>query len=227
MSKPVNQTAETSSLPESLTVSVEEAAKLLGIGRNMAYDAVRTGQLPSIKFGKRILVPRHKLAALIGPIRDAPAQRVPAPLSQAADRPAPATFVLPTPSSAIGPEEPRTMRADSEGLLNEDYILANASKFKKVSAVYFLTSVDEIVYVGQASDVYARVSQHIYEGTKRFSHVFMLRCDRADLDDLERRYIKKFRPMYNFMNNLLSDTRAAPLIQTAVADAEIEARDDR
>lgn len=39
------------------TVTVEEAGQLLGIGRNQAYEGVRRGQIPSIKIGKRLLVP--------------------------------------------------------------------------------------------------------------------------------------------------------------------------
>jgi excisionase family DNA binding protein len=43
------------------TISVEEAAHRLGIGRNQAYQGAKSGEIPSIKIGKRILVP---LAAL-------------------------------------------------------------------------------------------------------------------------------------------------------------------
>lgn len=43
------------------TVSVPETAKLLGIGRGPAYEAVRRGEIPHLRIGKRILVP---LAAL-------------------------------------------------------------------------------------------------------------------------------------------------------------------
>jgi len=43
--------------PKRLTVTVPEAAKLLGVGRNGAYEAIRRGEIPSIKIGKRILVP--------------------------------------------------------------------------------------------------------------------------------------------------------------------------
>lgn len=39
------------------TMTVEQAGKLLRIGRNTAYEAVRSGQIPSIKIGKRLLVP--------------------------------------------------------------------------------------------------------------------------------------------------------------------------
>jgi excisionase family DNA binding protein len=47
------------------TMSVAEAAEILGIGRNAAYEAVKTGQIPAIKIGKRILVPRAALDRLL------------------------------------------------------------------------------------------------------------------------------------------------------------------
>lgn len=49
----------------SATLKVEEAAHLLGIGRNQAYEAVRRGDIPSLRIGGRILVPRRRLMALI------------------------------------------------------------------------------------------------------------------------------------------------------------------
>lgn len=43
------------------TLTVTEAAHILGIGRSAAYEAARSGQIPTIRIGKRIIVP---LAAL-------------------------------------------------------------------------------------------------------------------------------------------------------------------
>ncbi|MBA7499455.1 hypothetical protein ES704_02199 [subsurface metagenome] len=48
-----------------LTLSVEEAAKVLGIGRNLCYDRVKTGEIPVIKIGRRLLVPRAALEKLL------------------------------------------------------------------------------------------------------------------------------------------------------------------
>jgi excisionase family DNA binding protein len=42
---------------ERRTCSIEEAAKALGVCKAVAYEAARTGELPTIKFGRRILVP--------------------------------------------------------------------------------------------------------------------------------------------------------------------------
>ncbi len=50
---------------EPMTYKVEEAAKLLRIGRNQAYDAVANGEIPSIRIGKRILVPRIALERML------------------------------------------------------------------------------------------------------------------------------------------------------------------
>jgi excisionase family DNA binding protein len=38
------------------TLSILEAATVLGIGRSAAYEAARTGQIPTIRIGRRLLV---------------------------------------------------------------------------------------------------------------------------------------------------------------------------
>jgi excisionase family DNA binding protein len=50
---------------ERLTLTVEEAAVILGISRAFAYDAVRRGEIPAIKIGRRILVPKLALNRLL------------------------------------------------------------------------------------------------------------------------------------------------------------------
>ena len=50
---------------ERLTYNVGTAAKILGISRNAAYSACLSGQLANIKIGKRILIPRVALEALL------------------------------------------------------------------------------------------------------------------------------------------------------------------
>ena len=44
--------------PGSLTISVAEAAAMLGLGLNQTYGAAERGDIPSIRIGGRILVPR-------------------------------------------------------------------------------------------------------------------------------------------------------------------------
>jgi excisionase family DNA binding protein len=52
-----------------LVLTVEEAAKVLRIGRNAAYEAVKCGTIPHVRFGRNIRVPRAELMRLVG--RDA------------------------------------------------------------------------------------------------------------------------------------------------------------
>ena len=49
----------------SLTLTVSQAARLLGISRALAYDLVRTGEIPSIRLGRRIVVPRRVVTEFI------------------------------------------------------------------------------------------------------------------------------------------------------------------
>ena len=48
-----------------LCVTVPEAAEMLRISRNFAYQLVREGKLPSIRFGKRILIPIAALTKMV------------------------------------------------------------------------------------------------------------------------------------------------------------------
>lgn len=50
---------------ESLTLTVVEAAELLGISRSKAYDAVRSGEIPSVSIGRRIVIPRRRLLEML------------------------------------------------------------------------------------------------------------------------------------------------------------------
>ena len=52
-------------LPPILTV--EQTAKLLGISRGLAFAAVRGGEIPHVRIGRRILVPRDALLRLVRP----------------------------------------------------------------------------------------------------------------------------------------------------------------
>jgi excisionase family DNA binding protein len=46
-------------------LTVAETAKLLRIGRNVAYEAIARGEIPSIRVGRRVLVPIARLRRLL------------------------------------------------------------------------------------------------------------------------------------------------------------------
>ena len=55
-----------------VVLTVEESAELLRISRGLAYEMVRQGSLPSIRLGRRILVPRRALERMLGTSRPEP-----------------------------------------------------------------------------------------------------------------------------------------------------------
>jgi excisionase family DNA binding protein len=57
--------------PDRPVLSVHEVADFLGISRSLAYDAINSGEIPSIRVGTRKLVPRAALDALLAsPLAD-------------------------------------------------------------------------------------------------------------------------------------------------------------
>lgn len=48
-----------------LTLTVEEAAEALGIGRSLAYKMARDGRLPTVRLGRRLLVPVSRLEEML------------------------------------------------------------------------------------------------------------------------------------------------------------------
>jgi excisionase family DNA binding protein len=55
-------------------MTVEELAAKLGIGRNQCYDAVRAGQFPVLRVGRRWLLPRAAINKMLsGETRTQPA----------------------------------------------------------------------------------------------------------------------------------------------------------
>ncbi|MDP8961937.1 MAG: helix-turn-helix domain-containing protein [Actinomycetota bacterium] len=48
------------------TMTVEQAGQLLGISRRSAYRAAAAGDIPTIRLGRRILVPTARLHRLLG-----------------------------------------------------------------------------------------------------------------------------------------------------------------
>ena len=48
------------------TMTIEQAAVQLGIGRSLAYEAARRGEIPTIRIGRKLLVPIEQLERLLG-----------------------------------------------------------------------------------------------------------------------------------------------------------------
>ena len=50
---------------ERLVLQAGEAAKILGLSRNSVYQGIQTGEIPHIKIGKRLLIPRLALERML------------------------------------------------------------------------------------------------------------------------------------------------------------------
>ena len=51
---------------EQPTVTVEQAGAWLGLSRSSAYEAARRGEIPTLRFNRRLRVPTAKLRVLLG-----------------------------------------------------------------------------------------------------------------------------------------------------------------
>jgi excisionase family DNA binding protein len=61
------------------TYTVAEIGRMLGIGNNQAYEAVRRGDFPVLRVGKRLLVPKAAFDRLLEEAMPAPPPSPPAP----------------------------------------------------------------------------------------------------------------------------------------------------
>lgn len=50
---------------ECRTYSVREVAQILGLGRNHTYGAIYRGEIPALRFGRRIVVPKEALDEIL------------------------------------------------------------------------------------------------------------------------------------------------------------------
>jgi excisionase family DNA binding protein len=53
---------------EPLMLTIEEAAAILRVGRSAAYEAARRGEIPTVRIGRALRVPRFRLEEMLGGI---------------------------------------------------------------------------------------------------------------------------------------------------------------
>jgi excisionase family DNA binding protein len=61
-----------SSQMQTATITVEEAGQALGICRNAAYAAAQRGEIPVIRIGRRVLVPKAAFDRLLASAGEKP-----------------------------------------------------------------------------------------------------------------------------------------------------------
>jgi len=68
---------------------------------------------------------------------------------------------------------------------------------KPIRGIYYLLQDNEIVYIGQAQDVVARIITHRHQGKKNFNHYSIHAIPNGDLTVIESNEIVRHRPKYN------------------------------
>jgi len=52
-------------MSEKKVITVVEAGRQLGLGRNASYEAAKRGEIPTVRIGRRLLVPRDAVDRLL------------------------------------------------------------------------------------------------------------------------------------------------------------------
>jgi len=85
-------------------------------------------------------------------------------------------------------------------ILTKDIILQEQIEKSVVNpkcGIYFLIKNNNIIYVGQSIDIWSRVMTHSLDIEKDFDYFSCHFCDKPYLDELELKYILKFKPSLN------------------------------
>lgn len=70
-------------------------------------------------------------------------------------------------------------------------------KIQRLCGIYYLWREDEIVYIGQSTNILFRVATHLNSGVKVFDSYTYEECAPHLLDKLELENIIKHKPLYN------------------------------
>ncbi len=91
---------------------------------------------------------------------------------------------------------------EKKNIYNKEQLIQDAIEVSSIfglSGVYYLFNNLDIVYIGESECIITRISQHIKENIKIFTHYKLFICD--DRKQKEKKAIRKHRPIYNATHN--------------------------
>ena len=93
-------------------------------------------------------------------------------------------------------------RKDIINMSDLSFILENKKSINSVypiRGIYFLIDKEEIVYIGKSKDIHFRISTHLENPDKIFTHYYIIKTNLKTNRSLwlESEYIMKFKPKYN------------------------------
>lgn len=89
-------------------------------------------------------------------------------------------------------------------MIDINHILENKERVVRYdfSGIYFLICKDKVIYVGKASySIEDRLNTHRSRKRMKFDSIYAIRADRNEIDQLEKLYIEKYTPKFNFIDN--------------------------
>lgn len=106
-------------------------------------------------------------------------------------------------------------------LLSQETLIQQAKSNLSICGIYFLIKDNEIVYIGQSTNIFARLSGH---GNKDFDSVTFVPCEKSELNIMESLYILAYRPKLNGMAGRNQDRISSPLsLQQIIEKFKVEA----
>jgi excinuclease UvrABC nuclease subunit len=87
--------------------------------------------------------------------------------------------------------------AEAEIQSEKERLIAEAVTCTAIRGIYFLIKDRELIYVGQAVNIYNRVASHKSQGVIDFDSYNWIECNVPDLTAVEVEYILAFRPRLN------------------------------
>lgn len=83
-------------------------------------------------------------------------------------------------------------------IFNEEKATLFNNKYSK-SCIYFLLQNNKVVYVGKTLNGKLRINQHKNE--KIFDEIYIIKCKKNELSEIEDYYMMKYKPKYNLLSN--------------------------
>ncbi|MFC3338766.1 hypothetical protein [Paracandidimonas soli] len=114
----------------------------------------------------------------------------------------------------------------ADAFLDKSNVLERAEPCRRLCGVYFLLDGDDIVYIGQSTNIINRIAQHVDKAFERFAYI---ECEQSALNMVESIFIHRYRPKLNFVRvagylvapvSLSDIRRTAPVYHQAMADQE-------
>ena len=83
-------------------------------------------------------------------------------------------------------------------IFNEEKATLFNNKYSK-SCIYFLLQNNKVVYVGKTLNGKLRINKHKNE--KIFDEIYIIKCKKNELSEIEDYYMMKYKPKYNLLSN--------------------------